>query len=168
MKIKRLSASDAPAYRLLRLEGLKECPAAFGSSFEEEKKKGLALYRERLTPSPDRWVYGFVDKGRLVATATLMRDGHLKSRHKAAIYAMYVAPQFRRIGLGRKLMEHCIARARSMRGLAKLGIAVVESNEAAVRLYKRLGFSVYAREPDALRVAGASYPELFLSLPVGR
>ena len=166
MKIKRLSPSDAAAYRMLRLQGLKECPAAFGSSYQEEKPKGIALYRGRLARSADKWVFGAFDGDRLIATATLVRDTHLKSRHKANIYAMYVDPKFRRRGIGRALLERCIRRAKAMRGVSKVGIAVVESNASAVALYASLGFAAYAREPDALRVSGTSYPELFMSLPL--
>jgi ribosomal protein S18 acetylase RimI-like enzyme len=167
MKLRRLNSSDAAAYRSLRLRGLRECPAAFGSSYAEEARKPLERYAERLATTPDHWTYGAFDGEDLVGVVTLVRDGHLKSRHKADLYAMYVAPRHRRLGLGRQLLERGIARARAMRGVRRLKIAVVESNQPALSLYRSLGFRVFAREEEALRTRAGYHAELFMVLLLG-
>ena len=41
MQLRRLVATDAPAYRALRLRALREHPEAFGSSVEEEETTTL-------------------------------------------------------------------------------------------------------------------------------
>ncbi len=45
MKIRILNETDAIVYRALRLEGLKNCPEAFGSSFEEEQHYTIDIFK---------------------------------------------------------------------------------------------------------------------------
>lgn len=53
---------------------------------------------------------------------------------------------YRRLGLGVRLMHWVIAEA-VRRGVTRATLEVRESNEAARRLYERLGFEVVARRP---------------------
>lgn len=63
------------------------------------------------------------------------------------LYAMWVAPEGRRAGVAIALIERIIAWARAA-GYQRLRLEVADTNEAAVRLYERMGF-----EPTGL--AGA-------------
>jgi ribosomal protein S18 acetylase RimI-like enzyme len=162
MIIKRLSSADATAYRRLRLRGLRESPAAFGSSYSEEVKRPLKAFAARLEPSADRWVFGAFVGGRLIGVVTLIREEKKKERHKASIYGMYVDPKVRQQGIGAQLIARVMATARRMRGLKQIRLGVVESNRPARRLYENAGFEVYGRERDALLVAGRFHAELLL------
>lgn len=68
--------------------------------------------------------------------------------------AMAVAPEARRIGLGRRAMRDAVAQARA-RGDRSLLLEVIEQNTPAVKLYKSLGFRMtrrlvgYRWEPEA-------------------
>jgi ribosomal protein S18 acetylase RimI-like enzyme len=162
MTIKRLSPADVPAYRRLRLRGLRESPAAFGSSYAEEVKRPLKAFAARLEPSADRWVFGAFVGGRLSGVVTLIREEKKKERHKASIYGLYVDPKVRQQGIGAQLIARVMATARRMRGLKQIRLGVVESNRPARRLYENAGFEVYGRERDALLVAGRFHAELLL------
>jgi len=162
MIIKRLSPADATAYRRLRLRGLRESPAAFGSSYGEEAKRPLKAFAARLESSADRWVFGAFVGGRLIGVVTLIREEKKKERHKASIYGMFVDPKVRQQGIGAQLITRVMATARRMRGLKQIRLGVVESNRPARRLYENAGFEVYGREKDALLVAGRFHAELLL------
>ena len=54
MEIRRLTPADVMAYRTLRLEGLREAPAAFAASYDEEAAFPLATYEGWLGAPPDR------------------------------------------------------------------------------------------------------------------
>ena len=62
MQIRRLEPGNALAFRAIRLEALRESPAAFGSSYEEEAVLPLEAFAARLTARSDRTMFGaFVD-----------------------------------------------------------------------------------------------------------
>jgi len=54
---------------------------------------------------------------------------------------MGVLPQYRHQGIGKRLAEKTIAQARGI-GLERIELDVYASNEAAIALYKRLGFAI--------------------------
>jgi L-amino acid N-acyltransferase YncA len=61
-----------------------------------------------------------------------------------------VAPEYRRRGVGRALVEHSLQEARSRGFDAMMFNLVIESN-ASRELYERLGFEAVGRVPEAIR-----------------
>ena len=61
-----------------------------------------------------------------------------------------------RLGLGRALLDACIAEARLADGLELMTLSVTATNTAAVRLYERAGFTRYGRLVRAIK-AGDQY-----------
>ena len=55
------------------------------------------------------------------------------------VHDLYVAPAFRSHGVGRHLIQHCVAHARE-RGCAFVTLEVALDNPAAIELYQRMGF----------------------------
>src|SRR5688572_934826 len=99
MTVRRLTEDDAELYRDLRLEGLRNVPTAFGSSYEESERRPLSAYAERLRPTEDTAVFGAFEQGSLVGSVGLFRESGLKERHKAMLWGMYVTPAARRTGV---------------------------------------------------------------------
>ena len=163
MNIQQLSAADAAAYQALRLYGLQESPAAFGSSYEEEVRRPLETVAGRLADDDNHIFGAFSDEGELTGTITLRRDTHVKSAHKAYVYAMYVLPQYRRQGVGRALMEAVIAGAREL-GLTWINLTVNHANKEAVRLYESCGFEMFGLEKDAFRIGDDTYDAAYMTL----
>ena len=79
---------------------------------------------------------------------------------------MYVHPQHRNLGLGTRLLENVLERLKLLPGLDHIQLSVTAGNDAALKLYQRAGFKIYGQEPAALKVAGVSYDEFHLNLPV--
>ena len=161
MPIRTLTATDAPAYRALRLEMLTHDPSAFGSSAEEFRERSPESVAAQLTPTDTRFTLGAWEGSNLLGTATLAREDGLKTRHKAFVYGVYVTPAARGQGLAHALMTGLMERAREQ-NISTLMLAVAEPQTAARTLYTRLGFTPYGTEPDALRVNGQSITEFHL------
>lgn len=157
--IRRLSPADAPAFRRLRLQTLRESPTAFGSSYGAEAKRPLATFKKILTVTADNWVFGSLQGAQLIGALRLVREQGKKERHKASIYGIYVAPSARRRGVARKLLEKALATGRALEGLRQIRIGVVTSNAAARALYVKAGFVQYGKEEEALFVAGRFHAE---------
>jgi ribosomal protein S18 acetylase RimI-like enzyme len=160
MIIRRLVPSDALAYQSLRLVALRESPTAFSSSYEEECDTPLSTIEAHMAPDSGRNRFGAFDGAELAGVVGVGREGALKVRHKAFIAGMYVAPQWRGKGVGRKLMEQALAFAEAMPGLLQVTLAVTADNASALALYESMGFAVYGRAPGALLVDGVLHDDV--------
>jgi RimJ/RimL family protein N-acetyltransferase len=168
MIIRILTADDAAAYQALRLRGLRESPAAFGSTYESEADTPLEQIAARLARGAGREnvMFGAFDEdgGELVGLAGLGRQTGRKTRHRAGVWGMYVAPEARGRGVGRELMEALIAHARTLDGVERLTLGVEAGNEAARALYHSLGFVTYGTEPQAYKLDGEYWDSELMSL----
>ena len=81
-------------------------------------------------------------------TAVLEPFEALYRRAAGSYYINVIAvyPDYRRLGLGGRLLDLAHAQAEA-RGFSQLSLAVFEENASAVRLYERAGFTVAARAP---------------------
>ena len=164
MKIRRLTESDAPQFQALRLAALVDKPEAFVTSHVEERDLPLAAFEARLVEGPGHAVFGAFDGDTLVGIAGLARETLLQTRHKGHIWGMYVAAAARGQGVARELLQAALAHARATPGVAKVTLSVDTANVAAIALYESLGFVVFAREADAVRLDGESRDDLQMHL----
>jgi len=166
--IRILDSADAAQFQRLRLQALQESPTAFASSFADEAATPLSEIAVRLKPDPDwSWVLGAsADSQELVGMVGFRRDRGLKHNHKAMLWGMYVAPENRGRGVGRRLVEEFMARARAIDGLRQVKLTVNPAQIAATRLYSSLGFQRFGREPDAFKVGDRFFDEDYMILRV--
>lgn len=160
--LRRLGASDAEAFRELRLEGLRNHPEAFGSSWEEESERPLAWFAERL--EQNTVLAGSSDDRRILGVAAFGIQQALKTRHKGFLWGMYVRSEARGTGLAAALVGRLLSEAREV--VEEIQLVVVTTNEAAIRLYTRHGFKEYGIERRALKVADRYYDELLMACSV--
>ena len=148
MNIRQLASHDAPVYQPLRLRALREHPEAFGSSLEDEQPLPLEQVSRQLDDISGNSVsFGAWLDGQLVGIVSLFRSPRLKTRHKALLGGMYVAPEVRGNRIGKALLEHTLSHARTMDGLEDVTLAVTVGNNSARRLYLGAGFVPYGVEP---------------------
>lgn len=166
LQIRQLTATDAAAYRKLRLKALKESPRAFGSDWTSASALSMEQFAERVTPQNGLSVNAAFDGVRLIATLTLMRNQAAKSQHIAHLYGMFVDPGYRGRGVARALLERAIAKARAMPGVSQLELEVAVDNLPALHLYEEAGFAPWGRHPRALIVDGEAVDEYAMLLDV--
>jgi RimJ/RimL family protein N-acetyltransferase len=165
--LRQLTPGDAALYRSIRLEGLKQSPEAFGSTFDAEFTKPLAWFFDRLSSSV---VFGAIGDAKILDAKILgvagfaVRNGE-KEAHKGLLWGMYVRPDARGAGVARRLVEAVIAYARARVELIQLSVVV--GNEPARRLYARLGFVEYGIEKNSLKYGGRYYDEILMAKELG-
>ncbi|TDL75903.1 GNAT family N-acetyltransferase [Peribacillus frigoritolerans] len=158
MNIRHLNRHDANLYRNIRLEGLKNNPEAFGSSYEEEQLYPIDLFKSRLE-SDTAFTFGAFKNNELAGVVTLVKETKVKLMHKASIFAMYVSPSYRGSGIGKKLMSEVVIKAQALEDTEQLQLSVVSTNQSAKELYTSFGFTVYGHEKRALKADGIYYDE---------
>jgi ribosomal protein S18 acetylase RimI-like enzyme len=129
-------------------------PTAFTATVAERENLPLAWWASRLSEAADahECVCGAFADERLVGVAGLRFERRERTKHKATLFGMAVAPPFRGHGIGRALVEAVLDLARSALGTEIVQLTVSESNVAALRLYKSCGFRSFGTEPFAIRV----------------
>lgn len=160
MEVRRLAEADAADYRALRLRALREHPEAFTSSFEEDELKPLDWTRKRLSEGS---VLGAFEDGRLIGILGVSVDPRRKVRHIGEVFGMFVAPEYGGRGVGRALLDACIARARDA-GLEELRLTVTAGNARAQTLYEHAGFRAFGVEPNAVKIDGRYFDKCHMAL----
>lgn len=95
----------------------------------------------------------FNEEGELVGTIGFKRDLFQKLRHKGLIFRMYVSEKAKGYGLGRKLLQALIERAKQGEGLLQIYLTVVSNNQRAINLYLSEGFELYSREKGSIKMS---------------
>ncbi len=164
MTILTLTPANLKEYRVLRLAALREQPPAFGTPIEKEEELALEAMALRLQESEDTYILGAFSDDILVGTIRFSRFEEANEKHRDFIAGLYVNPDFRRRGIARALTTEVLARARQDTGLRRLHLTVVTAQDAAIQLYKSLGFRIYGTEHEAFSHQGQFYDEYLMEL----
>jgi ribosomal protein S18 acetylase RimI-like enzyme len=167
--LRALGGDDALAYKALRDEMLARHPEAFTSDAPTESAKPAASYLARFGDDAGgsrRFTLGAWIGPRLCGAISCENDDRVKVRHIGHIVGMMVREESRGRGLGRALLEACIARARRAPGLEMLTLSVTSHNAAAVALYRAAGFDRYGRLPHALKLGNDYHDKDLMVLPL--
>jgi ribosomal protein S18 acetylase RimI-like enzyme len=152
MEIRLIRPDEAELFQAFRLRGLKESPAAFAATIEEQETMSAEQVKNRFSCSDESFVFGAFDgQAAPAGMAGFYREPRVKYRHKGVLWGMYVEPDARRNGIGRALLEAIVARAGKMAGLEQIGLDVVTGMEAARSLYRAYGFRVFGMESRAMK-----------------
>ena len=144
-----------PAYKDLRDAVLTAHPEAFTSDAAPERSHQSYLSRLGLDRSEGgEFTLGAWQRDRLVGAVSCERDPRAKVRHIGHFIGMMVRGDAQGHGIGRALLDACIAEARAAQGLVMLTLTVTAGNTFAVRLYERAGFKRCGRLERAICVDG--------------
>ena len=113
-----------------------DAPDAFGSTYEREFAFDDEEWKARANP-PDAAVFVAHGPDDLVGLA--IGAPAPSNPGAAALFAMWVAPAARRLGVGQALIEAVKAWAIDA-GYPRLGLGVTITNAPAIALYERAGF----------------------------
>jgi RimJ/RimL family protein N-acetyltransferase len=155
--VRRLRALELADYKALRDTMLAAHPDAFTSDAAAESTKPAQGYLARLgldRPQGGQFTLGAWDGNDLVGAVSCERDMRSKVRHVGHVIGMMVADRAAGRGIGRALLQACIAEARAADGLEMLTLSVSAGNGPAEHLYQSAGFVRYGILPRAVKLGG--------------
>jgi GNAT superfamily N-acetyltransferase len=156
--IRILIPDDWASWRALRVEMLRDAPVSFHADLSEVEHWGEAEWRESIRPLPDAR-FGLFHDGAPAGSACFFREKAVKLRHKGWMTAVYVAPELRGEGWGRRLTRAVIEHARQ-----HVDVLLTGASRAGAPVYKAEGFETYGIERDASRVNGKSIDDELMAI----
>jgi L-amino acid N-acyltransferase YncA len=99
---------------------------------------------------------------RHVVGTYILRANQPGSGSHVANAAFMVLPNARGLRIGRKMGEHCLSEARRLGFRAMQFNFVVSTNDAAIRLWKQLGFEIVGTLPGAFRHPQKGYVDVYV------
>jgi GNAT superfamily N-acetyltransferase len=135
--IRPLEAHEWEAFKSLRIGALTESPDAFGASLDEARARSDEDWRVAALAftGPDRRLFIAARGDEPVGLGSAVKD----SEGIGHIGAMWVAPELRGTGAGRRVFD-AICDWLTAQGCQTLALWVTDGNERAEALYARNGF----------------------------
>jgi ribosomal protein S18 acetylase RimI-like enzyme len=137
----KITPQLASNYKAVRLRALKDTPTAFGSTYARESQFSDEDWRQRslnlCTPHSIGYLVSNNNDYCGIAAAFLNEQNPLE----ADIVSVWVAPEHRKFGVGRLLMD-AIQSWALRTGVHTLLLMVTSSNYAAIDFYQRIGFTM--------------------------
>lgn len=133
-RVRALTSSDFTSWNPINLAYLAEVGMSLAGSTAERER----AFNDQTALG--RW-WGLVDDGELVTTATI----NAAYEGVAQVGAVYTVPARRGEGLARATMARLIEEAPGIHRLRQLVLFTGETNAAAGRLYRSLGFAVVGK-----------------------
>lgn len=105
--------------------------------------------------------WGILQNGRVVGAYTLRPNQPGHGNHVATA-SFIIEPSQQGHGLGRELGEHALEEARRLGFRAIQFNFVVSTNQAAVKLWRSLGFEIVGVLPEAFRQKNGTYVDVYV------
>lgn len=145
VEIVHLPVSQWAAYRALRLAALREDPAAFSATYQDNLARPDSFWQDRLAEvatGEGQLLFAHC-QDRLVGMIGAYPDR--VDSGVAIVISVYVEREFRGRGIGRLLMGAILAELKE-NGYRKAVLSVNAAGAPAVNLYLRCGFTITGQE----------------------
>lgn len=139
--IRRIRADEGLRWRAIRLRALESDPLSFGDTVAAalQRPESTWIERARVNATSDHQALLLGSRGAtdLALGAVGCDEVHRDVFH---LYSFWVAPEARRAGVGRRMLEELESWART-RGATRLQLFVSDTAAPARRLYESAGFA---------------------------
>lgn len=158
MTIRKLEISDYLNYKSIRLEALKDNPYNFISTFAEEAEFENNKWQEIIATNS---FFGYFTAENVIAGAVgLLDEKKAKLAHLRIVFAMYVKPSFRGLGISMQLMNHL--KNIVPKDVRQLHLGCIANNLPAVNFYRKCGFKIYGTRPNYIKIDDEFYDEVIM------
>lgn len=135
LRVEVLAEDEWPRLQSIRLTALREDPSAFLNSHKEEEIFSEQQWRHEF--SRGQW-YIIVSDHKEIGLLGVTTE-EVMPEQKYYLEYLWVAPEFREVGVGSLLLRTVLARLRAS-GVRTVWLYILDGNEPAMRLYRKFGF----------------------------
>lgn len=160
--IREASLADVDQFRELRLFALKDSPTSFSADYNIISNLPISYWEGRLSPNEYGTLFFAENNSKLAGMMGIRRGETPKTEHGAGVWGVFIRPEWRGLHIAEEMINLACDWAK-LREVQIVRLAVVSTNESAIRLYERSGFTVYGTEPRALFHEGQYYDEYLMS-----
>jgi ribosomal protein S18 acetylase RimI-like enzyme len=164
--IKPLGPEQIDDFIRIRRDSLHLFPYAFGSAPKAEINKEETIKNLTQKNESDFILGYFNAEEELVGIVGCVREKGIKYSHKAFIWGMFVYPEFQKMKIGEQLLLACIEKIKIVPGIQKLTLCATHVSTPALALYKKLGFTIYGEEKNAMRWNDKALDMIYMDLPI--
>jgi ribosomal protein S18 acetylase RimI-like enzyme len=133
-----LSEDDWRTLQEIRLRALRESPDTFLATREQEQNYDESRWRAEFARG--EWIIGLLDGEEIsLVGVTHVTDPHDPALEKHYVEYMWVAPGYRRSGVGHRMLDFALDRLYKS-GVQSVNLWVLDGNLPAVALYEQMGF----------------------------
>lgn len=108
------------------------------------------IYLRNAAFDPNKTLILCTVDGRIAGNCQMERKTKLKNRHRAGI-GIALRKEYWGLGIGTAMFRELIRLAKED-GIEQLELEVFEGNKRAIGLYEKMGFSIVAATPNAIRL----------------
>ena len=156
IEIVTATVNDVDRLRALRLAALKDTPDAFGAKYEDEVKKPISEWQDRLKNT--NWCFVVADG---VDVGLLAVDRAEKDRNSDCwLSSWWIHQDHRGSGIP-KLMLNWVEQLCIEKKWEKIGLGVWPDNLRAIAAYKKLGFAEAEKLLPSRSIPGLKYLAMY-------
>lgn len=133
-------------------------PGEFSLTLEQERE----FIKNSLNDNSRILIVGEINGEIIANCSTGMVSKNLRFKHRASM-GLAIQKKHWRKGIGKILMNECIKWCED-NGLEQLELGVVSENEAALSLYKSLGFEIFGTHKNSLKYSDGSYANEYIMI----
>ena len=100
--------------------------------------------------------------GNVVVGTFIIKDNQPDLGSHVANASFMTAPDHEGLGVGTAMGKYALSEARKLGYMSMQFNMVVKSNEVAIRLWQKLGFSIVGEVPDAFKLKSGVYVNAFI------
>ncbi len=160
MKITKLPISRWLDYKNLYMESIANSPQAFLWSKEEISSKEDSEWQDRIK----NMFFAITDDEKLVGMAGFYCEEKKKLAHIANIVRVYVSPECRGKGIGKKLLLTVIEEIKSKPEIKKIQLGVIATQISALNLYESVGFEKVGELKMAVKIDDRFYDQYLMEM----
>lgn len=168
LKIISLPPDRWKEFKKLRLGSLESDPLAFGETYEQEAIQPDSYWINFLKRSNGTKGSPIVlvaeEGGKIVGRGIVFLGIPQRVKHVGRIRGMYIKKEYRGKGIAKELLRALIDTAFSRHDVEKIKLTVNETQENAIRLYRKFGFKVVGTLKKEFKVDGKHYDAYIMEL----